>query len=70
MYNQIITENIQKCDKLVLLEKTKSNTIEVLISKTLIDSNITHDEYVLVNDVLKDMKEAIKNPDNRKKGWI
>ena len=38
--------------------------MEVLISKALIDSNISHDEFVLMNNALKefyDMKEEIKN---------
>ena len=30
-------------DKIVLLAKSKLSSIEVLISKALIDSNITHD---------------------------
>ena len=34
------------------------NSTEVLISKNLIDSYIDHDEFVLVNNVLK---EGIKN---------
>ena len=34
--------------------KTKLNTIDVLISKALIDSNISHDEFVSVNNVLKE----------------
>ena len=34
--------------------KTKLNTIEVLISKPLISgSEISHDEFVLMNNVLK-----------------
>ena len=40
------------------------NGIEVLISKALIDSNISHDEFALINDVLKEyeeMKDEIKN---------
>ena len=44
--------------------KSKLNSVEVLISKALIDSNISHDEFVLINEMLKeydDMKEAIKN---------
>ena len=48
---------------MVLLAKTRFNSIEVLISKALINSNISHDEFVLIN-VLKeydDMKEEIKN---------
>ena len=50
----------------MLLGKDKLNTIEVLISKTLIDSYISHDEFVSVNDVLRDyneMKKEIKNPE-------
>ena len=38
-------------------------SIEVFISKALIDSNISHDEVVLMNNVIKeygDMKEKIK----------
>ena len=35
------------------LANTKLNTIEVLISKALINSNISHDQFVLVNNVLK-----------------
>ena len=47
-----------------MLAKSKVNSTEVLISKTLIDSNISHDEFVLRNNVLEefyDMKEEIKN---------
>ena len=50
----------------MLLGKDKLNTIEVLISKTLIDSNISHDEFVSVNDVLREyneMEKEIKNPE-------
>ena len=46
------------------LQNLKSNSIEVLISKTLIDSNINHDSVVLINNVLNeydDTKEEIKN---------
>ena len=45
--------------------KPKLNSIEVLISKALIDSVISHDEFVLINNVLKefyDMKEESKSP--------
>ena len=54
----------KKHDKIVLLAKSKLNRIEVLISKALIDSNISHDEFVLINNVLKEydkIKEEIKN---------
>ena len=63
-YKSIIKKKKQKHAKIVLLAKYKSNRIEVLISKALIDSNISHDQFVLINNVLKeydDMKEEIKN---------
>ena len=53
---------------IVLLAKSKLNNIEVLISKVLIDSNISHYEFVLINNVLKefyDMKEEIKNSNDK-----
>ena len=62
-YKSIIKKKKKKHDKIVLLAKSKLNSIEVLISKALIDSNISHDEFVLINNVLKefsDIKEGIK----------
>ena len=44
-------------DQIVLLAKSKINSIELLISKALIDSNISHDEFVLINNVLKEYDE-------------
>ena len=38
----------------MLLPKTKLNTIEVWISKDLVDSYISHDEFASVNDVLRE----------------
>ena len=38
--------------------------MEVLIFKAVIDSNINHDEFVLINNVLNEydnMKEEIRN---------
>ena len=63
-YNSIINKKKNKHDKIVLLAKSKSNSVGVLISQALIDSFISHDEFVLINDVLKGyskMKEKIKN---------
>ena len=51
-------------DQIVLLAKSKLNGIEVLISQALIDSNISHDKFFLINNVVKkygNMKEEIKN---------
>ena len=50
--------------KLVLLAKSKLNGLEVLLSKKLIDSNFSHDEFVLVNNVVNeidDAREKIRN---------
>ena len=52
-----------KHDKMVLSGKFKLNSIEVLISKVFIDSNINSDEFVLINNVLKvfyDMTRKLK----------
>ena len=65
-YKSIIKKKKKKHDKIVLLGKNKLNTIEVLICKTLIESYISHDEFLLVNNVLREyyeMKEEIKNPE-------
>ena len=63
-YKSIITTQKKKHDEIVLLAKSNWNSIEVLIFKALIDSIISHDEFVLINNVLKEydeMKEEIKN---------
>ena len=60
-------KNKKKDYKLVLLGKTKLYTIEVVISKSLINSYISHDGFVSVNNVLREyneIKEEIKNPEN------
>ena len=47
-----------------MLAKFKINSIEVFISKTLIDTNISLDELVLINNMLKEheeLKKEIKN---------
>ena len=54
-YKSIIKK--KKNDKIVLLPKFKLNNIEVLISKTLINSVISHDEFVLIINVLKEYEE-------------
>ena len=48
----MIKKKKNKQDKIILLTKSRLNSIEVLISKALIDSNISHDEFVLINNVL------------------
>ena len=66
-YKSIIKKKNKKYDKIILLAKSKLNRIEVLISKALIDSKISHDEFVLINMLKKfyDTKEEIKNSNNK-----
>ena len=61
-----IIKKKNKYDKIVLLVKTKLDTIKDLFSKFLIDSYISHDKFVSVNNALReynDMKVKIKNSD-------
>ena len=44
-YKSIIKKNKDEHDKIVLIAKSKSNSIEVLISKALRESNISHDGF-------------------------
>ena len=62
-YTSLIKEKKKKHNKIVLIAKSNLNSIEFLVSKALIDSNISHDEFVLTNNGLKEydqMKEEIK----------
>ena len=62
-YKLIIKKMKKNHGKIVLLAKSKLNYIEVLIYKALIHSNISFDEFALINDVLKEydeMKEKTK----------
>ena len=50
----------------MVLGKDKLNTIKVLISKALVDSYISHDEFVSVNNVSGDynkIEKEIKTPE-------
>ena len=62
-HESIINKKNRKHDEIVLLGKIKLDAIEVLSSKALIDSYISHDEFLSVNNVLREfneMKEGIK----------
>ena len=51
-----------------MLAKYKLNNAEVLISKALTDSNINHDEFVLINNALKEydgMNKEIMNTNGK-----
>ena len=44
-------------EKIVLLRKTKLNSIEVLISRDLVDSFISYDDFLLVNNLIKEYSD-------------
>ena len=61
-------------DKIVFLAKSKLKRIEVVISKALIDSVNSHEEFVLINkfnicfNVIKgynEIKEELKDSNNK-----
>ena len=52
-YKSIIKKKKKKHDEIILLPQSKLNSIEVLISKALMDSVISFDEFVLINNLVK-----------------
>ena len=64
-YKLIIKKKKKKHDEIVLFTKSKLNSIEVLIFKSLTCSvKISQDEFVLISNALKEyeeVKEKIKN---------
>ena len=55
-----------KHDEIVQLGKTSLDTIEVLISRTSIDSYINYEKFVAVNNSLREyneMEKEIKDPE-------
>ena len=66
MYELVIKKKKKNHDKVVFLAKAKLNSIEVLNSKTLIDSVISHDEFLLINNFLKEFNEVKEEINNLK----
>ena len=63
-YEWIIQKKKKKRDKIVFIAKYKLNSIEALISEALINTDISHDEFVSKKNLPKeydDMKEETKN---------
>ena len=55
-YESITKKKKKKHDKTVLLGNNKLNTIEVLKFKALIHSYISHDEFVSVNNLIRNIE--------------
>ena len=51
-YSSTIKKKRKKNDKIVLLEKRKLKSIELILSQALIDSCIRHNKFVLMINVL------------------
>ena len=63
-FKLIIKKQNKKNNKIVLLAKSKLNSIEVLTSNVFIGSNISHDKFILINNIVEEfygMMEKIKN---------
>ena len=55
--------NITKHDKILMLAKSKLNSIETLISQALIDLDISHEEFIRIlkeKDKYERMKENLR----------
>ena len=67
MYKSIIEgKRRKKHDEMVLLAKNKLNKMEVIISKSLTDSYFSHDNFTLINNVLRvEIKEKIRNHNSK-----
>ena len=61
-YQSVIKKKKKKHDEIVLLAKSNLNSVEVLISKALIDSVISHDDSALIDNELKEYKKWKKKP--------
>ena len=59
-YHSIIMKRKMERDKSMSFEKPKSNSRELSVSKPLIGSVISNDEFVLINNVLKEYNEMKK----------
>ena len=59
-YTSMINEKKKKHNKKVLLAESELDSLEFLISKALFESNIRHDEFILINNVLKEYDDIKK----------
>ena len=67
-YKSITNKKKKKYDKILSLAKSKLCSIKVLYFKASIDSKISRDEFVLINNLPKnfdDMKEGIENSNDK-----
>ena len=65
-YKSVIKKKKKKHDEIVLLAKSNLNSMEVFFPKALIDSVISHDDSVLIDNELKEYKKMKKGTKNLK----
>ena len=66
-YKTLIKKKKKRHNEIAFLAKPRLNTVDILISKTLFDSCISHNKFVSIKNVLKeydDKKEKRKSPNN------
>ena len=56
-YKSVINKKRKKHQKIVFPVKIKSNTIKALIFKVLMEPYVNHEEFVSVNNVLREYNE-------------
>ena len=64
----IISNKKKKLDKMLMLAESKLNSIETLISQTLIDMDISHEEFVTTlkeKDKYEKMKENFRSENEK-----
>ena len=60
----------KKHDKVIMLAKSKLNSIEILISQALIDMDISHEEYITIlkeKDKYEKMKDNLRSENGENK---
>ena len=58
----------KKNDKILMLAKSKLNSIETLISQTLIDMEVIHEEFITIlkeKDEYEKMKDNLRSEDEK-----
>ena len=66
-YKTLIKKKTKRHNEIAFLAKPMLNTVDILISKALFDSCISHNKFVSIKNVLKeydDKKEKRKNPNH------
>ena len=69
-YKSIIKKKKKKHNKIVLLGKNMLSIVEFLISKSLSDSYLSHEEFVSVNNVLREYYEMKKKKSKKSAKYV